>query len=208
MDGVWQLREMGATIAFGATFSQGLPAFGARTAQDASFLLPLSRQGADAVFTKAEGRFEVTQSLPENLVAAISIYAQTAFDQPLLTSEQFNIVGPKMLSGFPAGTLPGDSAWSARGELQRPIAIQLGSAAANLAPYVFGAAGERILHQPTVLEIGTVHATNLGGGFRLFLPPPAEYLASGFGFLEASKRWTMEPRLEAWRIFAGAMIAY
>jgi len=46
------------------------------------------------------------------------------------------------------------------------------------------------------------------GGFRLFLPPPAEYLASGFGFLEASKRWTMEPRLEAWRIFAGAMIAY
>ncbi len=204
VDGIWRNRETGTTISFGATVSQGLPIFGARTTAGATPLLPLSRQGADAVFMKADGRLEATQSLPGDFVAAINAFAQTAFNRPLLTSEQFNLAGVKMLSGFPAGTLPADSAWVVRGELQRPISAPL----ASLVPYLFGATGERIFHEPTILELGTVHASNVGGGLRLFLPRAADFFPGGLAFVEGSRRLSTDPTLEGWRVFAGAMLFY
>src|SRR5262245_55324639 len=52
VDGAWRLPEVDTNIVFGATVSRGLNALGARTLADATPELPLSRQGADAVFTK------------------------------------------------------------------------------------------------------------------------------------------------------------
>jgi hypothetical protein len=54
VDGNWQLRETNTNIAFGVTVSRGLNALGARTLADATPDLPLSRQGADAVFTSTQ----------------------------------------------------------------------------------------------------------------------------------------------------------
>jgi len=158
IDGISRLRENGTTIAFGATLSRGVDILGARRAADANPLLPLSRQGADAVFTKLDGRVEVIQSLVSDFVASLAIFGQTSFNRPMLTSEQFDIVGSKMLSSFTAGALSGDTAWAARGELGRPIALTGSPFSGILTPYGFAAVGSRILHQPTVLELGTVHA--------------------------------------------------
>ena len=117
VDGNWQLRETNTNIAFGATVSRGLNALGARTLADATPELPLSRQGADAVFTKLNAALAITQSLPSDFFIATTSYAQSSFNKPLLTSEQFDIIGPKMISGLPVGLLPGDSSWVVRTEL-------------------------------------------------------------------------------------------
>src|SRR6201999_3874881 len=57
-EGIWRLRETGTTFNFGSTFSRGLDGLGARTAADADWSTPLSRQGADAVFDKWTGHAE------------------------------------------------------------------------------------------------------------------------------------------------------
>ena len=117
VDGNWTLRETNTNIVFGATVSRGLNALGARTLADATPDLPLSRQGADAVFTKLNAALAITQSLPSDFFIATTGYAQNSFHKPLLTSEQFDIIGPKMISGLPVGLLPGDSSWVVRTEL-------------------------------------------------------------------------------------------
>src|SRR6185369_196474 len=111
LDGVLQVRDLGMTWTYGLSASRGLDVLGARTAADANPLLPLSRLGADAVFTKADGHLEVYTSLPERFFISFAASGQTSFNRPLLTSEQFDITGSRALSGFTAGALPGDTAW-------------------------------------------------------------------------------------------------
>lgn len=207
-DGIWRIRSTGTSISYGGTFSRGLDQFGARTAADANPLLPLSRQGADAVFSKLDGRTEVTQVLPYDFVASFGAFGQTSFNTPLLTSEQFDLVGARMLSGFTSGALSGDSAWAVRGELQHPFSFPIASGGITLTPYSFAAAGERILHNPTVLEIGSVHAVNYGVGLRTSLVPWADYMPDGYGFVEWSRRKADNPLLEGDRIFAGLLLRY
>ena len=48
---------------------------------------------------------EINQALPGDFTATMLAYGQTAFNQPLLVSEQFDIAGVRMLSGFTPGTL-------------------------------------------------------------------------------------------------------
>ena len=207
VDGFWNRRESGTAFSYGATLSQGLDALGARTAADATSLLPLSRQGADAVFTKLAGHVSVTQSLPENLFVTLIANGQTSFNKPLLTSEQFDLVGAQMLSGYDAGSLSGDTAWVTRAELGRNFAVP--KMRAVLTPYLFAATGERILEQPTTLEQASVHASNIGAGVRINVAGNKTVPTGFYGFVEGSKQHTDDPVQDnGWRIFIGGVVRY
>jgi hemolysin activation/secretion protein len=208
IDGNWRLRDTDTTIFFTTTVSRGLNALGARTIADATPELPLSRQGADAVFTKLNAGFGILQSLPSDFFVATTAYAQSSFNRPLLTSEQFDIVGPKMLSGFTAGALPGDSAWVVRTEVGHLTQVPMGTGGITITRYVFGATGERLFYQPTVLELGSVHASNYGIGMRFLSTRWAELMPNSYSFIEASRRTSTNPLLEGWRVFGGMLIQY
>jgi hemolysin activation/secretion protein len=148
------LTPWGATISGRATASFGLDALGARTAAEATPLLPLSRQGADATFQKFDVMLNYYQSLLDHLAVSLSARAQTSFNSPLLRSEQIGIANTTGLSAFDAGTIVGDEGYVVRAELQSPWALPvqnpifgqtLGVVAA---PYVFGAYGEVALKDP------------------------------------------------------------
>jgi hemolysin activation/secretion protein len=212
-DGIWRQRTAGLTVNYGAEISQGLNAFGARTAADAAqSTIPLSQQGADAVFTKVTGHLEINQALPSDFFAALKAYGQDAFDHPLLLSEQYDIDGANMLSGFTTGEFFGDSAWVVRGELGRAFSVAFNPATLVVTPYVFAASGERDIFQPTAAEIGSVHVSNYGIGTRFNLPSWANYAADTYAFVEASRGYVNQviapmPN-DSSRIFAGVLVQY
>jgi hemolysin activation/secretion protein len=208
VEGNFRLRDTDTNIIFGATVSRGLNALGARTLADATPELPLSRQGADAVFTKLNLGFGILQNLPKDFFFSTTSYAQSSFNRPLLTSEQFDIVGPKMLSGFTAGALPGDSSWVVRGELGHVIQVPEGSGGVTITRYVFGATGERLFYQPTAVEFGSLHATNFGAGVRFLFSRWADLMPNSYAFLEASRRQSTNPALDGWRAFGGMLLQY
>ena len=161
LDGIWRGRVSGITVNYGAEYSQGLDAFGARTAAEAAqSTVPLSQQGANAVFSKLTGHLEINQALPSDFFVALMAYGQSSFNQPLLLPEQFDIDGPKMISGFTAGEFFGDTAWVARSEFGRTFSTPAGPATLVFTPYLFGATGERNIYQPTAVEFGSVHVSN------------------------------------------------
>jgi hemolysin activation/secretion protein len=208
IDGIWRRRESGTTVIFGSDYSHGLDALGARTAAADATLVPLSRQGADAVFDKLSGHIEISQSLPENFIATFSAAGQDSFGHAMLTSEMYDIDGAKLLSGFTAGSLPGDTAWVVRGELGRAFSVPIQPAALTITPYIFVADGERILEDPTALEIASVHAFNYGIGSRFNLPSWTTAVPSSYAFVEWSHRTTNEAALNGDRIFAGLLLQY
>ncbi|MGA7490602.1 MAG: ShlB/FhaC/HecB family hemolysin secretion/activation protein [Xanthobacteraceae bacterium] len=208
VEGNFRLQDTDTNIIFGATVSRGLNALGARTLADATPELPLSRQGADAVFTKLNVGFGILQNLPRDFFFSATSYAQSSFNRPLLASEQFDIVGPKMLSGFTAGALPGDSAWAVRGELGHVIQVPNGSGGVNITRYVFGATGERLFYQPTAVEFGSVHATNFGAGLRFQFSRWVDLMPNSYAFVESSRRLSTNPALEGWRVFGGMLMQY
>ncbi len=207
VEGLWRLRESGTVIGYGATLSRGLDAFGARTAADATPLLPLSRAGADAVFSKLAGHFELTQSLPAGFFVAAFANGQTSFDKPLLHSEQFDLVGARMLSGYSAGSFIGDTGWVVRTEFGHPFAVP--NVTAEVTPYLFAATGERILAQPSILEVASQHASNWGAGVRFSMPQTAAMPVDVFGFLEGARKVTDDPfQQPGWRVFTGLSLRY
>ena len=208
LDGIWRLRENGATVTYGANYSRGLDALGARTLAVATPLLPLSRQGADAIFNKLDGHIEIAQTLPQDFFANLYAAGQYSFHHAMLTSEQYDVDGSKLLSGFTAGSLPGDTAWVVRGELGRTFTTQLPAGGVVWMPYIFEATGERILEDPTALEIASVHATNYGAGLRFNLIPPSDQMPAGYGFVEISRRYTNETILNGDRILTGLLLQY
>jgi hemolysin activation/secretion protein len=212
VNGIWRLRESGTTVTYNATWSRGLDALGARSINDATPLLPLSRQGADAVFNKLAGQIEIDQALSQDFFDNIYAAGQDSFHRALLTSEQFDIDGTKLLSGFTAGALPGDTAWVLRNEFGRSITTPLpaGGIVSGIvwSPYVFASTGERILEDPTALEIGSVHATNYGAGMRYNLLPGSPDMPNAYGFAEWSRRYTNETALNGDRIFVGMLLQY
>jgi hemolysin activation/secretion protein len=222
VNGIWRLREYGTTITYNATWSRGLDALGARTSATAGVpltecttvtsALPLSRQCADAVFNKLAGQVEIDQALPQDFFDNIYGAGQDSFHRAMLTAEQFDIDGAKMLSGFTAGSLPGDTAWMIRNEFGRNITTQLplGGIVSGVvwSPYVFVSNGERILEDPTALEIASVHATNYGAGLRYSLVPAFDPVPNTYGFVEWSRRYTNETALNGDRIFVGMLMQY
>jgi hemolysin activation/secretion protein len=167
------LTPWGATISGRATASFGIDGLGARTAADASVLLPLSRQGADATFQKFDITLAYNQALVDHLVLSIAARAQTSFNSPLLRSEQIGIANTTGVSAFDAGTIVGDQGYVVRGELQSPWTLPLQNASifgnaigVVAAPYLFGAYGEVTLKDPTILEAADIRATSYGAGLR------------------------------------------
>lgn len=208
MEGIVRLREAGTTVRYNATVSRGIDGLGARSAADASPLLPLSRQGADDVFWKFDGRFDINQSLPEQFFISFSGAGQSSFNKALLTSEQFDIAGATALSGYTSGALPGDTAWVVRGELGRSFSIPIESGGLTVSPYLFASTGERIYEKPTVLEAGDVHASNFGAGARFNLTPWNDLMPSSYSFIEWSHRSTEYEPFKGERIFAGMVLRY
>ncbi len=156
------LRDNGGVLEGGVVLSRGLDALGARRAGGGG--VPLSRGGADAVFTKLVMSARYRVPLNEQLALSLSGRVQSSFGDPLLNSEQFSIAGTRELSSFDAGKLQGDNGWVARAELSAPIQGTLGSVPTLFSPYVFGAYGQVNLEQPTVLEQSTVKASSYGIG--------------------------------------------
>ena len=168
------LTPWGATISGRATGSFGIDGLGARSAADASFVLPLSRQGADASFQKFDMTLGYNQALLEHLAVSVSARAQYSFDAPLLHSEQIGIANTTGLSAFDAGSIVGDQGYVVRGELQSPWTLPLRNVSifqsplgVVAAPYLFGAYGEVSLKDPTILEAADIRAASYGGGLRL-----------------------------------------
>lgn len=163
------LTPWGATVSGRAAFSLGIDALGARSAADASPLLPLSRQGADASFRKFDIALGYIQPLAEHLTASISARAQTSFGAALAHSEQIGIASTTGLSALDAGSIAGDQGYVVRGELSSPWSVPLPTSAIGMiaSPYVFAAHGKVTLEKPTALEAASIRATSYGGGLRL-----------------------------------------
>ena len=163
----------GAAISGRAAASFGIDGLGARSAADASSLLPLSQQGADASFEKFDITLGYNQTLLEHLAVSVSGYAQYSFNAPLLRSEQIGIANTAGLSAFDAGSIVGDQGYVVRGELQSPWTVPFQNASifnspfdVVAAPYIFGAYGDVSLKDPTALEAADIRATSYGGGLR------------------------------------------
>lgn len=159
--------EGGGLLAGRGGVSFGLDALGARSAADATPLLPLTRVGADAEFQKFEAALSFSQPIAEGFAAGFYARGQSSFGQVLPRSEQIGIASFQELSTFDAGTLGGDSGWIVRGELSSPQAFPVGGYPVQVTPYVFAATGALYLEQPTILEQATTRVSSLGFGVRL-----------------------------------------
>jgi hemolysin activation/secretion protein len=145
-------------------FSQGIDALGARSAAEASFLLPLSRDGADATFSKLEGGATVLSEVTRGLKIQATARGMTGFGDPLVRSEQASFASPALVSGPPPGSVIGDRMIGARLELQSPQRL---SKDVTLEPYFGAAAAYSKLERPTTFELPESDATAVGLGMRL-----------------------------------------
>lgn len=161
------LLSTGGTLSGRAILSTGLKALGARSAADASPILPLSRAGADADFRKFEAILSFAQPLAEHLGVSLMARGQTSFNQALPRAEQIGIASFQELSTFDAGTLGGDSGWVVRGEVNSPWATSFAGIPLSATPYVFASTGALHLARPTAVEQATTHVSSVGVGVRL-----------------------------------------
>lgn len=162
-----QTLGAGGQVEVDATLSLGLDGFGARTAAEATPALPLSRQGADAGFSKLALSVSMVRPLGARVVGAINLRGQTSFGAPLLKSEQISLAGAGLVSGLEPGSVVGDSGWVLRGELRMPIKVDAAPVPLQLTPYAFGAAGELFLHRPTALEQASTQVASIGVGLEM-----------------------------------------
>lgn len=168
-DGDW-FTPWGAIFTGRLSASLGLAGLGARTAAEAqASSIPLSRQGANANFTKVEAMVGYAQPLFQQIELGLSARGQYSFGQALLRSEQIGIASPGGLSTFDIGTLNGDSGYVLRAELSRPFELPpiLDNVGFIATPYLFGAVGQIFLSDPTALERWSTTAAAYGLGLRL-----------------------------------------
>lgn len=166
LDGTW-FTPLGGVFIGNVVASFGIDGLGARSATDATPLLPLSRQGADAAFQKLEVSASYSQPLSAHLGLDLYARAQTSFGKPLLQSEQIGLVGANSLSSFDAGALQGDSGYVLRGELSSPWYVPFTGGIVSLSPYVFGAVGQVHLEMPTALETANIIGASYGLGLKV-----------------------------------------
>ena len=157
----------GGVLAGRATLSLGIDGLGARSAADATPILPLSRLGSDAEFQKFDATLAFTQPLPEDFVYGLYVRGQTSFGQALSRSEQIGTASFQELSTFDAGSLGADSGWVVRNELSHPFAVNYDGRPGSVTPYVFGATGQLFLERPTILESRRLDVSSVGLGLRL-----------------------------------------
>lgn len=163
IDGFW-LTESGSAIEAGGVLSRGIDMLGARTADDVGTGTPLSRQGADAEFTKLVVSGRLRRAINERFNFSLSGRLQSSFGDPLLTAEQFGIAGGQELSAFDAGAIKGDSGFVTRAEISMPQQVSYADTPFLISPYVFAAYGDVKLEQPTAQESADLSATSFGIG--------------------------------------------
>ena len=146
-------------------FSQGLGGRGETQAVLSG--VPLSQQGAFPTFSKLDLDATWTQPLPYDLQGALIGQAQTSFGHPLFIAEQFSLDGLQAASAYPLGTFSVDEGATLRGEIQRPYLFGWTQGRATLAPYIFGAASQGWIDEPTAVQPGHISAESFGVGLRV-----------------------------------------
>jgi hemolysin activation/secretion protein len=186
-----------AALQTSATFSQGT---GGRDSADAlASGVPLSRQGADPLFSKATFDAHVTQPLPDEFRLDFIGRGQTSFGNPLFVSEQFSLDGPQAVSAYPSGTLNVDEGGTLRGELSRSFASIGTAVPVILSPYGFGSFGVGRLLEPTIVELPVIRAGAVGAGVRSGIDLPGGYQGVALG-LEVARQFSNLPNLpHSWR---------
>lgn len=208
-DGIWHKRDTGTTVTAGGNYSHGFDILGARSIADATPFIPLSRLGANDIFNKVDMHLQVDQSLPRDFFVGFTAAGQYSFGQPLLVAEQFDIAGPRAISGIAAGDIIGDSGYVVRGEIGRAFVQPLGGFGnVTVSPYVFLANAGRHLYQPTVLEVADVSTVNVGGGIRYNFVPSKLDQPTSYGFIEVSHLDSNVTGYNAYRLFVGMLLRY
>jgi len=146
--------------------SRGLDILDAR---EGTTELPLSRDGAEPVFTTLSGSYRFQRGFDNDYALSINARAQTSFGDTVVASEQFSAVGAGDLSTFDSGSLRGDSGATLRTEFSRGFNGQLGGEPFVIAPYIFAAAGALRLNNPTAVEESEDSAPSIGIGFDYFV---------------------------------------
>jgi hemolysin activation/secretion protein len=185
----------GAGVQASILFSRGL---GGRDQADAPpadpAVIPLTRQGAEPIFSKLSGAIRIQQPLPESFQLALIGRGQSSFNKPLLQSEMFALDAVDGVSSFTTGSFMVDEGVSGRAELMRPFEWRTQEFATTLMPYVFGARGRGYLRMPTNEEPLSMWAGSIGVGLRTGLDQ-----LSGFNGLSATVEWgkqyTDNPRI-------------
>jgi len=154
----------GGTLSARVEASFGIDGLGARSRADATPLLPLSRQGADASFRKLAVEAALVQPVGAGVQVAINARAQTAFGKLLVNAEQIGIAAVDGLSPLPSSRLQGDMGYVLRGEIARLVALP--GLRLSIAPYLFGATGRVRYERSTALERSSTGATAFGAGLR------------------------------------------
>ncbi len=154
----------GLVLGYDAQISQGLDGLGARSTDTASFLNPLSRLGADAVFTSANFTLNLQRTFESNTSVLLTLRGTTGFGDPLLRSEQGSIVSADLISGPPSGSDIGDDTIGGRFEVRQNFSFN----SVAFSPYFFAAAGQAKLQKPTVLETSLTKAQAAGIGAEIF----------------------------------------
>jgi hemolysin activation/secretion protein len=187
----------GAGLQTSATFSQGT---GGRDSADAlASGIPLSRQGASPLFSKAIFDARVTQPLANEFRMEFIGRAQTSFGNPLLVSEQFSLDGPQAVSAYPSGTLNVDEGGTLRAELIRSFAAIGTDVPVILSPYGFGVFGVGRLVEPTIVELAVIRSGAIGAGVRGGIDIPGGYQGIAVG-LEVARQFSNLPNLpHSWR---------
>jgi hemolysin activation/secretion protein len=146
-------------------FSQGL---GGRSETQAALTgIPLSQQGAFPTFSKLGLDATWTEPLPYDLQGVVIAQGQTSFGHPLFIAEQFSLDGAQAASAYPLGTFSVDEGGTIRSEIQRPFPVGWTQARGTIAPYIFGAASQGWIDEPTAVQPGHISAESFGVGLRL-----------------------------------------
>jgi hemolysin activation/secretion protein len=162
-------RSVGSAggIELDAIASIGLDGFGARTAADATPERPLSRQGADADFTKLEIGASYFQPLGDLLAFTLRARGQTSLGQALVKSEQVGFATFREISAFDSGAVSGDSGWFVRGDVLAPLQYENPAFPAVITPYAFGGVGAVYLEEPTAFEQDSLNVSTVGLGVEI-----------------------------------------
>jgi hemolysin activation/secretion protein len=146
-------------------FSQGLGGRGETQAVLTG--IPLSQQGAFPTFSKLGLDATWAQPLPYDLQGVLIGQGQTSFGHPLFIAEQFSLDGAQAASAYPLGTFSVDEGVTLRGEIQRPYPFGWTQGRGTIAPYIFGAASQGWIDEPTAVQPGHISAESFGVGLRL-----------------------------------------
>jgi hemolysin activation/secretion protein len=195
-----------AALRASAAISQGLG--GRDEADAAASSVPLSRQGASPRFTKAVAEALLGVPLPKGFRIDLEGRFQTAFGEPLMTSEQFALDGPQAISAFASGALSVDAGATLRAELSRPFAAPGFGLPLVLSPYGFGAVGVGHLEEPTAVEVVALQAGALGLGVRGALDLPGGWNSLAFA-LEVARQFSNIPdHKDGWRTNFNARVSF